>query len=376
MIPQYGLFINGEWKQKEEKSAVINPSTGELLAEISCASARDVDEAISAARSAFDTGIWPSLPPKERKKIILSIGQGILDKAGDLARLESLNAGKPIKESTFMDIPSAAKVFEHFGNYFEEYSKEETVFVSPDIKGNLAREPRGVAVLIVPWNYPLLITSWKMAQALSAGNTVVLKPSSLTPLTALELGKIIREAGVPDGVVNIITGKGDTVGEALCGDRRIDMISFTGSNAVGRKIFEYSSSNIKKIILELGGKSASIILDDADIELAVNGSLCSIFLNQGQMCTAMSRIFVSKNIFSAFVSDFTAKARKLKLGNAVDYETQMGPLISSQQLEKVSLYVKQALAEGAQILCGGEIPSDNSLRNGFFFEPTVLTNVS
>jgi len=376
MIPHYGLFINGEWKKKEEKSPVINPSTGEVLAEISCASARDVDEAISAARSAFDSGVWSSLPLKERKKIILSIARGILDKAGDLARLESLNAGKPIKESTFMDIPSAAKVFEHFGNYFEEYSKEETIRVSPDIKGHLAREPRGVAVLIVPWNYPLLITSWKMAQALSAGNTVVLKPSSLTPLTALEMGKIIREAGVPDGVVNIITGEGNVVGNPLCGDPRVDMISFTGSNAVGRKIFEYSSSNIKKLILELGGKSASIILDDADIELAVNGSLCSIFLNQGQMCTAMSRIFVSQNIFSAFISDFTAKARKLKLGNAVDYETQMGPLISSRQREKVSSYVKQALSEGAQILCGGKIPADNSLRNGFFFEPTVLSNVS
>jgi len=362
------------------KQKVINPSNGEVIAEVAVVSPEEIEEAIVAARNAFDNGPWPRISLEERKNFLLKISQGILDKAGELAQLETLNTGKPIKESTFMDIPSAAKVFEDLANNFSRYLAQEDIEISTQIakaQVKLLREPMGVVVLIVPWNYPLLIACWKLASALAAGNTVILKPSSLTPLSVLELGKIIHAAGLPKGVVNIINGSGGgAVGGALCSDKRVDMISFTGSNEVGRQIMQYASQNVKKLVMELGGKSASIVLADADLELAVNGSLCSIFLNQGQMCTAMSRIFVDEKIYDKFINDFVEKAKRIRLGNGSDFQTQMGPLISEAQRKKVADYVEKAKKEGAKVLCGGRIPNDPALKNGFFFEPTVLGEVS
>jgi len=237
MIPHYSLFINGEFKETSNKQDVINPSSGEIIAKVSVAAKSEIEYAINSARNSFDNGPWRSLPFAERKKCVLKIAAGILEKAQVLAELESSNAGKPIKESTFMDIPSAAATFEYFANNFEQFLKEEIIQIKSQIANADAKlicEPQGVAVLIVPWNYPLLIASWKVAQALCAGNTVILKPSSLTPLSVLELAKIVKEAGLPAGVVNIINGSGDTIGETLCSDSRVDMISFTGSNAVGK----------------------------------------------------------------------------------------------------------------------------------------------
>ncbi len=375
MTPAYPLFINGEFKDSPNKQKIINPSTGEIIAEVAIASEKDTDSAIEAARLVFDKGPWPRISLEERKDFILKISQGILDKAGELAKLESLNTGKPIKESTFMDIPSSAKTFEYFANNLEKYLGADTLKLQ-DAHSRLLREPQGVAVLIVPWNYPLLIASWKLAAALACGNTVVLKPSSLTPLTVLELAKIIHEAGLPKGAVNIINGSGAKIGEALCADKRVDMVSFTGSNAVGKQILGHASKNVKKLIMELGGKSASLILKDADLELAVNGSLCSIFLNQGQMCTAMSRIFVEDDVYDRFVSEFVNKAKRIKLGNSLDHETQMGPLISDEQRKRIFEYVEKARLQGAKLLYGGKIPEDGNLKNGFFFEPTVLSEVS
>ena len=354
---------------------VINPSTGEVLAEVAVSGANEVELVLKSARTAFDFGPWSKISLPERKNFLQKIAQGLQDKAQALAELETLNTGKPIKESIFMDIPSAAKTFEYFANQLEVYLAEEKITIPAGAESHLLRQPHGVVVLIVPWNYPLLIASWKLAQALAAGNTVILKPSSLTPLTALELGKIIQEAGLPAGVVNIINGSGEAVGEQLCADKRVDMISFTGSSEVGKKILSYSSRYVKKTILELGGKSAGIVLADADLELAVNGSLCSIFLNQGQMCTAMSRIFVAVEVYADFIKDFTAKAQRIKLGKGMDYEAQMGPLISDGQRRQVLKLVEGALKEGAKILCGGKIPSDTQLKEGFFFEPTVLADV-
>ncbi|MDD4939919.1 MAG: aldehyde dehydrogenase family protein [Candidatus Omnitrophica bacterium] len=356
------------------KQDIINPSTGEIISSVPTASEQDVLSAIGSARDAFDNGPWPRISLKERKEFLLKISRGILDKAQDLAKLESLNTGKPIKETTFMDMPSAAKTFAHFADNLEEYLKSQSLELE-NARSKILREPQGVVVLIVPWNYPLLIASWKMAAALAAGNTVILKPSSLTPLSALELAKISDEAGLPKGVVNIINGNGDKLGKVLCAEKRVDMISFTGSNIVGKKIIGYASENVKKLIMELGGKSASIILKDADLELAVNGSLCSIFLNQGQMCTAMSRILVEDDIYEEFVSDFTARTKRIKLGDSLDYETQMGPLISEEQRSKVMSYVDKAKVEGAKLLCGGKIPADEKLKKGFFFEPAVFSDV-
>ena len=374
MVSYYPLYINGEFVEAKSRQAVINPANGEVISEAAVASKEDIGLAIASAREAFDKGGWPRISLEERKSFLFKISQGILDKAQELARLETLNTGKPIKESTFMDIPSSAKTFEYFANNLEEFLKEETKEVE-NARSRLMREPHGVAVLIVPWNYPFLIASWKLAQALAAGNTVILKPSSLTPLTVLELAKIIDAAGLPKGAVNIINASGDIAGELLCSDKRVDMISFTGSSEVGKKIIGYSSRNVKKLIMELGGKSAGIVLKDADLELAVNGSLCSIFLNQGQMCTAMSRILVEDDIYDRFIQEFTAKVKKIKLGDGLNYETQMGPLISQAQREKVIEYVEKARKEGAKLLCGGKVPENAKLKNGFFFEPTVFTDV-
>ncbi|MDD5432443.1 MAG: aldehyde dehydrogenase family protein [Candidatus Omnitrophica bacterium] len=379
MQEKYLLYINGEFKDSQAKQKIINPASQEIIAEVPVASEQDVELALAGAREAFDKGTWPKISLEERKNYILKISQGILDNAAEFAQLETLNNGKPIKESTFMDIPSAAETFNYFANNFGKFLSEEKISINTQISksdSRLTREPVGVVVLIVPWNYPLLIASWKLAQALAAGNTVILKPSSLTPLTALYLAKIIHAASFPKGVVNIINGSGEKLGKLLCSDKRVDMISFTGSNEVGRQIAEYSSVNVKKAIMELGGKSASIVLSDADIELAVNGSLCSIFLNQGQMCTAMSRIFVQDSIYDKFINDFVEKAKRIKLEVGSDFETQMGPLISESQRNKVIGFVEKAKQEGAKVLCGGKIPQDEALKAGFFFEPTVITEVS
>lgn len=375
MTPHYPLFINGDFKDSLNKQNIINPSDGEVIASVAVGDKSDAEFAISSARSAFDEGKWPKFSLAERKNFLLKISEGILANAGALARIETLNTGKPIKESTFMDIPSAAKTFEYFANHLEEYLKESAVDISSETKASLMREARGVTVLIIPWNYPLLIASWKMAQSLAAGNVVILKPSSLTPLSALELAKIISEAGFPKGSVNIISGSGDIIGEPLCSDKRVDMVSFTGSNSVGKKILEYSSKNVKKTIMELGGKSATIILKDADLEAAVNGSLCAIFLNQGQMCTAMSRIFVEEGIYDKFLDDFLQKVKRFKIGGGLDYETQIGPLISEFQRRKVIAYIEKTKQEGAKLLYGGKIPEGRNLQKGFFLEPAVFIGV-
>jgi len=375
MILEYQAFINGSFRDSNKKQDIINPASGEVIARVAVANQMDAEEAINAAREAFDQGPWRRISLAERKNCLLKISQGILDKAAELAKLETLNTGKSIKESTFMDIPSSAKTFEHFANNLEKYLSGQEITIGSEAESKLVYEPRGVVVLIVPWNYPLLIASWKMSQALAAGNTVILKPSSLTPLTALELAKIVKEAGLPEGVVNVLNGSGQELGELLCSDQRVDMISFTGSNEVGRQIIGYASKNVKKLLMELGGKSASIVFKEVDLEVAVNSALTSIFLNQGQMCTAMSRILIEDDIYDKFVADFVAKAKKIKLGDGLNYESQMGPLISEGQRKKVLSLVEKAKKEGAKLLCGGKIPADPALNKGFFFEPAVFSDV-
>ena len=373
---KYPLFIKDQFIETLESQNIINPSTGKVIAEASLASTKEVELALASARGAFDNGPWPQFSLHQRKEFILKITQGILDNAAELAQLETQNTGKPIKETTFMDIPSSAKSFEFTANNFMSYLVNEEIGVSEDAKSRLIREPMGVVVLIVPWNYPLLITCWKLASALAAGNTVILKPSSITPLTALELAKIIHQAGLPAGVVNVINGSGPKIGEELCADKRVDMISFTGSNETGKQIMQYSSRNVKKMTLELGGKSASLVFNDVDLEIAINSCLASIFLNQGQMCTAMSRIFVQEGIYDKFLAGFVEKSKRIKLGLADSFETQMCPLINDAQRKKVIAYIDKAKAEGAQLVCGGRIPENPELKNGYFFEPTVLIDVN
>ena len=370
------IFIDGEFKETKEKQPIIGPVTGKAIAEVSVAGSEDVEAAIAAARKAFDDARWTNLPLGRRRNFLLNLAEGILDHAEELAQIETLNTGKPIKESTFMDIPSASKAFSFLANRFQEYLKVESPQLEEGATCKLIREPLGVVVLIIPWNYPLLIACWKLASALAAGNTVILKPSSLTPLSAFCLAKIIRGADLPSGVVNILHASGEKIGRQLCSDPRVDMISFTGSNTVGKKIIEYTSGNVKKMVVELGGKSAALVFSDANLDVAVNSTLSSVFLNQGQMCTAMSRILVEDKIYEQFVQAFSEKAKRIKIGPGESNESQIGPLISEKQRQKVIDFVKAAEEEGAKVICGGGIPQDPALADGFFFEPTVLTQVT
>jgi betaine-aldehyde dehydrogenase len=377
-MTQDKLYINGEFRATAGSAQVIDPSTGQPLRAVPLASRQDIVDAVDAARAAFDNGPWPGLPLGRRKEFLTLISQGILDEAAALASLETANTGKPIKESTFMDVPSAARVFEHYAARLEEYLQECVVTTQDPFPSRsvLSREPLGVVGVIVPWNYPLLIACWKIAAALAAGNTVVVKPSTITPLTALALGRIIHKAGLPKGVVNIVNASGIDAGECLVSSNKVDMISFTGSNEVGRQIVSSTASRVKKLLLELGGKSASIITRDADVETAVNGTLCSCFLNQGQMCTAMSRVYVADVVYEQFVSSFVGKANRIRLGPGSDFETQMGPLISAEHLKDVHASVQEARDEGARVLCGGLPAVEPALRTGFFYPPTVLEGVT
>ncbi|MCF7887232.1 MAG: aldehyde dehydrogenase family protein [Candidatus Omnitrophica bacterium] len=377
-MDKYSSFINGKFIEGKEKKEIINPSNGKVITSVFLASPEDINYAVKSARHAFDQGPWAEFSLAQRKDMLIKLSEAILARAKELAELESLNAGKPIKETTFMDIPSSAASFRYFASNLESFLQEEEVNIDSKIaqaKGELIREPRGVVALISPWNYPLLIASWKLAQSLAAGNTVILKPSTLTPLTVLELAKIVNEVGLPKGVLNVLVAKGDEAGKVLCTHKDVDMISFTGSNPVGKKIIESSAKNIKKTIMELGGKSASLVLEDADIDSAVNGCLCSVFLNQGQMCTATSRLLIHRNIYSQFIKKLKECTEKIKLGASLDFQTQLGPLISNMQREKILSFIGKAKKDGLNIIAGGKIPEDKGLEKGFFFEPTLIEGV-
>lgn len=373
-MKHYFSFIGGENYKGRETKEVINPSTGEPFALVDLIDSCGLEQAVDSARDAYDKGPWPQLSFGHRKGLLLKLASLLLEKAQELANLESRNTGKPIKETTFMDIPSAAETFKFFGENLENFLKVKEINLSNQVaraKATLIREPLGVTGLIVPWNYPLLIASWKTAQSLAAGNTVVLKPSSLTPLTALELGRLAFEAGLPKGVLNVVICSGQEAG-LICQHPKVDLVSFTGSNLSGEKIVASSAKNIKKTIIELGGRSANIVLEDADLDLAVNGVLCSIFLNQGQMCTAASRVLVAEKIYQEFKARLKGAAEKIKLGDALDFETQMGPLASKGQQEKMVNFFKQASLKKSKIITGGKIPTNPGLEKGFFFQPSLI----
>jgi len=371
------LFINGRFVHGGARKTVINPSCGVPLCEAELALGPELEAALDGARRAFDSGSWKDISLDKRRECLVKMAVGIRERAAELAQMETRNAGKPIKETTFMDVPSSARVFEETAAHFEEYLKDPApAGLPPEAEGRLLREPLGVVLLIVPWNYPLLIACWKLASALAAGNCVILKPSSLTPLSAIALAEIACAAGIPDGVLNVVNCEGGLAGKKLCADPRVDMISFTGSNESGRAILGHTSVSPKKTLMELGGKSAALVFAGSDLETAVNSCLVSVFLNQGQMCTAMSRILVEESVYDAFCAKFAAGAGKIAVGDAADFRTQMGPLISQGRREKVASFVGEALSRKAELLCGGRAPSEESLRNGFFYEPTVLAGVT
>ena len=372
----YKMWIGGEWCESVSGESMdsINPATSEVIGTIPRGTEADAHRAVKAARSAFDQGEWSRMSYQDRGDILRQIAQLVREKASDLARLETLDNGKPIKESTLIDIPTAADTFESFANMAGEL-KGETIPVTAPAVSYTRYEPIGVVGQIIPWNYPLLMAAWKLAPALITGNTVVLKPSTLTSLTALELAQLMEETDLPPGVVNVVTGPGSEIGRALATSPQVDKIALTGSTETGREVMGLAASNMKKITLELGGKSPTIVLKDADLEAALNGTLATIFLNQGQMCVAGSRLLVHEDIHGEFIQRLVAKAEKIKLGNGLDPETTMGPLISNEHREKVLGYISSGIKQGAKLVSGGKIPEGNAFEKGFFLEPTIFDRV-
>ena len=374
---KYQLFIDGQWVDAESGKTFTtpNPATGENLAEVSEADKADIDKAVSAARRAFE-GKWSKMSARDRGRILYKLSKLIEEHSSELAALETADNGKPIKESTYVDLPQVAENFEYFAGWATKI-EGETIPVPGQMFNYTLREPVGVCGQIIPWNFPLLMAAWKLAPALAAGNTVVLKPAEQTPVTAMELGKLIQEAGFPEGVVNIVPGYGETAGAALAGHPGIDKIAFTGSTEVGRLIAKAAAANLTKVSLELGGKAPNIVFADADMDQAVSGAMMGIFFNQGQVCCAGSRLFVEEKVKDEFLEKLKDRASRINVGDPMDKGTHMGPQVSEEQLSRIKSYVDVAQKEGATILAGGESPTlEGRFQKGYFFQPTIFSDVN
>lgn len=372
----YQLLIDGQWVDAESGKTFTspNPATGEVLAEVAEADKADIDKAVMAARRAFE-GKWSKLSARERGRLLYKLSQLVEQKAKDLASLETADNGKPIRESIYVDLPQVVENLEYFAGWATKI-EGETIPVPGRMFNYTLREPVGVCGQIIPWNFPLLMAAWKLAPALAAGNTVVLKPAEQTPVTAMELGQLIQEAGFPDGVVNIVPGFGETAGAALASHPGIDKVAFTGSTEVGKLVARAAAENLTKVSLELGGKAPNVVFADADLDQAINGAMMGIFYNQGQVCCAGSRLFVEESIKDEFLAKLKDRAQQIAVGDPMDKATQMGPQVSEEQLNRIKSYVDIARGEGATVFSGGEPPRlDGALQNGYFFQPTIFSEV-
>jgi phenylacetaldehyde dehydrogenase len=371
------MFINGQWTDAASGKTfeTPNPATGETLAHIAEGDAEDINRAVRAARTAFDDGPWSRMSPSDRGRLIWKIGDLILEHADELAQLESLDNGKPYAVARGADVPLAADLFHYMAGWATKIEGNTINISVPYMPGAnfhsyTLREPIGVVGQIIPWNFPLLMAAWKLGPALTTGCTVVLKPAEQTPLTALRLAELIAEAGIPAGVVNVVPGYGETAGAALAMHNDVDKVAFTGSTEVGKLIVEAAgASNLKKLTLELGGKSPNIVFDDAE-DGAVEGAANAIFFNHGQCCVAGSRLFVQAGKFDEVVDGVAEIAKSIKLGSGLDPTTQMGPLVSDEQFRRVTGFLESGKSDGATTLAGGGRHGDR----GYFIEPTVLTN--
>ena len=379
-LPCYNLYINGQWRAPlaEQYRPTADPSTGKELAMIAQADIEDTRLAIQAARTAFDDGFWPNMGPGERSRLLHQLVDAIEARQEEIAEAEMCNSGCTWRKSFLLDIPVGLIHFRHFAKLADFEPLEPVPQITfPALSYNIVRrEPIGVCGQIIPWNFPFLMAIWKIAPALAAGNTVILKPATYTPLSALKLVEIIHDSGLlPPGVLNLITGPGQVVGPELCTNPMVDKIAFTGSTEVGREIMIQASSTIKKVTLELGGKSPNIILDDADMDIAIDGSLWATFMHNGQACESGTRLLVPAAIYDEFVPRLLDRASRLKVGPASDGETDLGPLISAGQLRSVEEYIKIGIAEGATpALLGGRV-DDPELAGGHYITPTIFTDV-
>jgi aldehyde dehydrogenase (NAD+) len=365
------LFIANEFVDAIDGATidVLSPHDNSLITRIAAAAERDVDRAVAAAEMAFPA--WASMAAADRGLLLLRLADSIEAHADELAQLEALDTGHPIRDTRGLDVPRTAGCFRYFGGMADKH-QGSVVPVERGFLNYVLREPIGVVGQIVPWNFPLMFTSWNMGPALAAGNTVVLKPSEITPLSTLRLAELMAEVGFPKGVVNIVPGFGASAGQRLAEHPRVGKIAFTGSTATGRRVVEASKGNLKRVQLELGGKGANIVFDDADLGAAVNGSAFAIFHNQGQACIAGSRLILHERIADAFLERFLALARSIRVGDPLDPETEMGPLTSSLHRDRVIDYIRIAREQGGEVLAGGTAPVDPALAKGCYVLPTVV----
>ncbi|MEW4209246.1 aldehyde dehydrogenase family protein [Priestia megaterium] len=368
------MYINGEWKKAEKQRPTVNPATGEVIGYAAEGSIEDMKTAITAAREAFDSGIWSETSASERAANLFKIADKLEEAKEELAALETMDNGKPYREAE-ADVEDAAACFRYYAGLITK-PDGQTYSVPAPMQAMVIKEPIGVCGLIVPWNYPLLMSVWKIAPALAAGNTIVFKPSEVTPVTSTKLFEILESVGLPKGVANLVMGAGDTVGNTLIQDKRVDKISFTGGTVTGKHIMRQAAENVTKVSLELGGKSPNVIFADADFETAVDYALFGIFAGSGQICAAGSRILVEESIAEKFIERFAERAQKIKVGNGMNQEIEMGPLVSEEHMKKVLKYIEIGKQEGARLVCGGNRITSSGLGKGFFVEPTVFSNVT
>lgn len=367
---RHQLFINGQFVDADsgETLATLNPHDNSIITEVSMAGKSDIDKAVAAAEKALPA--WSRMSGMDRGRILLKLADLIEANAEELARLESLDTGHPIRDSRMLDVPRTAVTFRYFGGMADKFQGEQ-IPVEAGFLNYTLREPVGVVGQVVPWNFPLMFTSWKMAPALAAGNCVVMKPAEITPLSSLKIAELMAEAGMPAGVVNIVPGLGSVAGQYIAEHPGIAKVAFTGSTATGRRIVQASAGNLKKVQLELGGKGANIVFEDANLTAAVNGAAWAIFHNQGQACIAGSRLVLHEKIADAFLEKFIPLAKSIRLGNPLDPNTEMGPVTSLMHRDKVLAYVDIALQQGGELLAGGRAPGGD-LAMGCYVEPTVV----
>ena len=370
------ILIDGKWVDSASGKTfpVHNPAFGDVIAQVAEGDKQDVESAVQAARKAFEEGPWPKMSPSERCKLVWKIGDLIEKNADELAELESLDNGKPKSVARVADVPLAADLFHYMSGWATKLEGTTIPISSPgDYHVYTLREPVGVIGQIIPWNFPLLMAAWKLGPALVTGNTVVLKPAEQTPLSAIRLGELLLEAGVPPGVVNIVPGYGETAGAAIAAHDGVDKVAFTGSTEVGKLIVQAASGNLKKVSLELGGKSPNILFKDIDdIDAAIAGAANAIFFNHGQCCCAGSRLYVEKDIYERVVDGVAEHAKKIKVGPGLESSTEMGPLVSQEQFDRVTGYLESGAQEGANTITGGSRVGDK----GYFVEPTVLADTN
>lgn len=376
MTKELKLYINGEWvdSSNPEKQDILNPANQEVIAKAPKATKEETEEAIKVAKAAFESSVWAGRSPQERAKVLLQIADKMEENLEELADLETMNNGKTKREA-LSDAEESVNTFRYYAALLNNPSGVTYDYME-DLQTMIVKEPMGVAGLIVPWNFPLLMSVWKIAPALATGNSIVLKPAEITPMTAVKVFELIDESDLPKGVANLLMGSGSIVGQTIAESHDVDVVSFTGSTGVGRGIMQAATGNLKKVNLELGGKSPNIIFEDADLETAVDYALFGIFMGSGQVCSSGSRVLVQESIYDEFVEKYVAKAKGIKVGPGNADGSQMGAIVSEKHMESILEYIQIGKEEGANLALGGNRIERDSMEKGFFIEPTVFTNVT